>query len=202
MIDSNKIKEIFTVEGNAILALKETIDFESLAIIVDKIGSCNGKIVISGCGTSGVAAKKIVHSLSCISINAVYLNPTDAVHGSMGILKKNDVIILISKGGDTQELVVLIDSIKAIGACLVGVGENQDSRIGKASDLFICVKVDREPDETNMLATASTLAVISTFDAVCITLMDTTNFTHDKFLINHPAGAVGERLLKEQNNKK
>lgn len=189
------IKNTWDIEADTIAALKNTVDQEVLVELVEKIGAKKGSVVVSGCGTSGTAAKKIVHSLSCVSIPAVYLNPADAVHGSMGILTAEDIVIVISKGGNTKELVNLLDSIKKQGAYLVGVGENPDSTIGKASDLFLKIAIEKEPDTFNMLATASTLAVISTFDTICIALMTYTGFTKEQFGINHPSGAVGERLL-------
>ncbi|MBP1040280.1 SIS domain-containing protein [Vagococcus sp. BWB3-3] len=192
---SNSLQNTLAIEAQTLDHLTKTIDTEVLITLVKKIGEKKGKVIVSGCGTSGTAAKKIVHSLSCVSVPAVYLTPSDAVHGSFGIITSDDIVILISKGGNTSELVNLLGSIKEQGAYLVGVGENQDSHIGNASDLFVKVAVEKEPDSFNMLATASTLAVISTFDAVCIALMPYTNFTKKQFGINRPGGAVGARLL-------
>lgn len=189
------ITNTFTVEAETISALSESVDKDILAILVERIGKKEGNVIITGCGTSGTAAKKIVHSLSCISIPAVYLNPSDAIHGSMGIITPKDIVIMISKGGNTKELTNLLDSIKAQGAYIVGVGENEESKIGNYSNIFIKISIKKEPDPFNMLATASTLAVISTFDTVCIALMEYTNFSKEQFGINHPSGAVGERLL-------
>ncbi|MBV7389629.1 SIS domain-containing protein [Enterococcus sp. ALS3] len=184
-----------SIEADTIAKLSETVDMDVLTTLVEKIGEKQGKVIVSGCGTSGAAAKKIVHSLSCVSVPAVYLNPADAVHGSMGIITDKDIVIVISKGGNTIELTNLLDSFKAQKAYIVGVGENPDSTIGKYADLFLKISVDKEPDTFNMLATASTLAVMSTFDAVCIALMTYTGFTKEQFGINHPGGAVGDRLL-------
>lgn len=184
-----------TIEAETISKLPETLDLDVLTTLVHKIGEKKGKVIVTGCGTSGAAAKKIVHSLSCVSVPAVYLNPADAVHGSMGIITNQDIVIVISKGGNTIELTNLLDSFKAQKAYIVGVGEKSDSTIGNYSDLFLKISVDKEPDTFNMLATASTLAVMSTFDAICIALMTYTGFTKEQFGINHPGGAVGDRLL-------
>lgn len=184
-----------SIEAATIAKLQETVDMEVLTTLVKKIGEKKGKVVVTGCGTSGAAAKKTVHSLSCVSVPAVYMNPADAIHGSMGIIDEGDIVILISKGGNTKELVNLLESIKAQKAYIVGVGENPASIIGKYSELFLKIVVDKEPDTFNMLASASTLAVMSTFDAVCIALMTYTGFTKEQFGINHPGGAVGDRLL-------
>ena len=154
--------------------------------------------VLSACGTSAMAAKKIAHSLCCIERPALFLTPSDAVHGALGVLQKGDVFILISKGGNTKELTCLIPACKSKGATLVGVSENPDSIIAREADIYLKVRVAKEPCRFNMLATASTLAVISTFDAICIALMQMTGYTREQFAVIHPAGAVGERLLAKK----
>ncbi len=184
-------------EATAIQALPNLLDSIALTTIVNQIANCKGKIVVSGCGTSGVAATKIVHSLCCIEKPAVYLAPSDAVHGRLGVLQAEDILILISKGGNTGELLNLIPACQSKGSFLIGVTENPDSAIGKAADLCLQVRVAKEPDPFNMLATASTLAVIATFDAIIITLMSETNYTKEQFGIIHPGGAVGEKLLQK-----
>ena len=153
----------------------------------------------AGCGTSAMGAKKIVHSLNCIERPAVFLTPSDAVHGGLGVLQKDDILILISKGGNTGELTQLIPACRTKGAYLIGVTEQEDSLIGQEADLCLKIKVEREPCRFNMLATASTMAVVSVFDAICIALMTYTNYTKEQFAVIHPKGAVGERLLKKEN---
>ncbi len=111
-------------------------------------------------------------------------------------MDKNDIFIVISKGGNTNELVSFVGNIKSKGAYLVYVGENESSSICKVADLFLKVKIEKEPDAYNMLATASTLAVISLFDAIAIYLEKNTSFSQEVFLVNHPSGEVGDRLNK------
>ena len=152
-------------------------------------------MILTGCGTSGMAAKKIAHTLSCIEIPALYMSPADAVHGDLGVLQKEDILVLISKGGKTSELLTLIPACKTKQALLIGVSENPESEIARSADIYLEVKVDREPDRFNMLATASTLAVISMFDAICIALTQLKGYTREQFAVIHPHGAVGERLL-------
>ncbi|KMZ54366.1 arabinose 5-phosphate isomerase [Dorea sp. D27] len=185
-------------EGEAVQALSGQLDMEKMAELVSLIGSRKGKVVMSGCGTSAMAARKAVHSLNCIECSAVFLTPSDAVHGGLGVLDKDDILILISKGGNTEELVQLIPACRSKGAVLVGVTEDETSAIGQAADLCLKVKVVREPCRFNMLATASTLAVISLFDAVCIALMQYTEYTKEQFAVIHPKGAVGERLTGKE----
>ena len=145
-----------------------------------------------------MAAKKIAHSLNCIEIPALFLTPSDAVHGGLGVLQEEDILILISKGGGTEELVRLIPACRTKKALLIGVSENPASAIAQNADIYLRVRVEQEPCRFNMLATASTLAVISMFDSICIALMQMTGYTREQFAVIHPAGAVGERLLNDR----
>lgn len=128
-----------------------------------------------------------------------YLNPSDAVHGGLGALKKDDIVIMISKGGNTNELCVFLDNLKNKGVYIVYVGENKDSKIAESANLFLEIKIEKEPDKFNMLATASTLAVISVFDAIAIYIEQNTSFSKEEFLVNHPSGDVGKRLSDSIN---
>ncbi|MBQ6655532.1 MAG: SIS domain-containing protein [Erysipelotrichaceae bacterium] len=182
------------IEAREIDRLREYADFAVLSEVVEKIAACRGKVVITGCGTSAAAAKKIVHSLTVIDIPAVFLVPSDAVHGSLGVLQKDDIVVFISKGGNTSELTAFAANARQKADTLITVSENEDSLLAQQSDIFVKVKIEREPDEFNMLATASTMAVIAVFDAICVALMKYRGFTRESFALNHPGGAVGERL--------
>lgn len=200
MTDQEMLSEInrcLTMEAESIARLRQTLDQEAVLAAAKALMNCKGKVILSGCGTSAMAARKIAHSLSCIEIPALFLSPADAVHGALGILQQEDILILISKGGNTQELVNLIPACKTKGALLIGVSENPESVIAGQADIYLKVKVEQEPCRFNMLATASTLAVIATFDAVCIALMQMTGYTREQFAVIHPGGAVGERLLNK-----
>jgi KpsF/GutQ family protein len=190
---------VLDAEAESLRSLQQVLDYDTAVRLINLIAECaqrGGRVIVTGCGTSAVAAKKIVHSFCCIEISALFLSPADAVHGALGVVRKGDVVIIISKGGGTPELVRLIPSLKTKEAAIIGVGENPLSSIGSASDLFIQVRVEREPDLFNMLATASTMAVIAVFDAITVALMEHTDFTREQFAVIHPSGAVGDRLLK------
>ena len=198
MTDKEIISEVnryISMEADAIGKLTEVLDEKAVLETAKALQNCKGKVILSGCGTSAMAAKKIAHSLCCIEIPALFLSPADAVHGGLGVLQEDDILILISKGGNTQELVNLIPACRTKKAKLIGVSENPDSKIAQAADIYMKVKAEREPCRFNMLATSSTLAVISTFDAICIALMQMTGYTREQFAVIHPGGAVGERLL-------
>lgn len=191
----SEVKRTIEIEAASISALNETLDMDAVVAVAKAISECRGRVVLSACGTSAMAAKKIAHSLNCIECPAIFLTPSDAVHGALGVLQPDDLFILISKGGNTKELTCMIPACKAKGAKMIGVSENPESTIAKEADLYLKVRVEKEPCRFNMLATASTLAVISTFDAICIALMQMTGYTREQFAIIHPAGAVGDRLL-------
>lgn len=195
----SEVRRSIGIEAESIKRLAEDMNEEAVLSTLKALAECKGKVILSGCGTSAMAAKKIAHSLSCIEIPALFLTPSDAVHGALGVLQKDDILILISKGGNTSELTKLIPACKTKGAKLIGVSENEGSEIAQSADIFLKVKVETEPCRFNMLATASTLAVISMFDSICIALMQYTGYTREQFAVIHPSGAVGKRLL---NNEK
>lgn len=198
MLRSEIISEIYRtldIEAESIKALHQDLDMDVVATVAQAIADCKGRVVLSACGTSAMAAKKIAHSLNCIERPALFLTPSDAIHGGLGVLQKGDLFILISKGGNTKELTCMIPACKTKQVALIGVSENPDSIIAREADIYLKIKVATEPCRFNMLATASTLAVISTFDAICIALMQMTGYTREQFAVIHPAGAVGDRLL-------
>lgn len=186
---------VWSVGSAELDRLKTSVDRDAFAALVRAIGDSKGRTAVAGVGTSGAAAKKIAHSLCCIERPAYFLSPGDAVHGALGAVQSGDVVVLISKGGGTREIVNLIPSLKTKGALIVGVTEKEDSILGREADLLLKVKIEREADEFNMLATTSTMAVVAVFDAACIALMKYTGYTRAQFAVIHPSGAVGERLL-------
>lgn len=190
------VSNTWAVEAKAIENLIGSVSKDRIIETVRLIGDCKGKIVVAGCGTSAAAAKKIAHSLCCVERPATFLSPADAVHGALGLLQKEDVFILISKGGNTREILSMIPACKTKGARLIGITENPASVLAREADILLEVKVDKEPCPFNMLATASTMAVIAVFDAICIALMHYTNYTREQFAVIHPGGAVGDRLLE------
>lgn len=194
----NEVSRTLEIEASSIHNLLSSLDMDIVDKVIRLLGDCKGRIIISGCGTSAMAAKKAVHSLNCIERPAIFLTPSDAVHGGLGVLQPDDILILISKGGGTKELIQLIPACKTKKAVLIGVTENPESVIGKESDIILNVKVEKEPCRFNMLATASTLAVISLFDSMCIALMQYTHYTKEQFAVIHPNGAVGKRLSREE----
>ena len=176
--------------------LKENVDYNSLESCIKLITECKGRIITAGVGTSGAAAKKIAHSLSCIERPAFFLDPGDAVHGALGSVQSDDIAILLSKGGGTREILNTIPGLQAKKVPIIGITENTDSPLANQSTVHLKIAIEKEADEFNMLATTSTMMVIAVFDALCIVMMRMTGFSREQFAVIHPAGAVGERLLK------
>jgi len=197
------VQEVWKIEISSIKELATTVDKDAIFRVVEMIADCknnNGRVITMGIGTSAAAARKIAHTFSCIEIPSFFLSPADSMHGGLGAVQRNDIVIAISKGGNTKEIINVIPFLKKKEVKLIGVTENENSILGKECNLLLKVKVKREADEFNMLATSSTIAVISLFDAIAIFLMKYTDYTKEQFAIIHPGGAVGERLLKKVTN--
>ncbi|RHB43839.1 SIS domain-containing protein [Enterocloster aldenensis] len=195
---SDKFKYVWETESREVSRLCGIVDYQAAGRLCEALEGAreNGnRIFFAGVGTSAAAARKAAHSFSCVEFPSSFLSPGDAVHGGLGVVQAGDVAILISKGGNTAEIVNLIDSLKGKHAWIAGVTENPSSKLGTSADLVIQIKISHEPDLFNMLATASTMAVIAFFDAVAIYLMEKTGYTREQFALIHPGGAVGDRLV-------
>ncbi len=177
--------------------LDRYVDRASFVSCVRLLAQKRGRVFVCGVGTSGVAARKLAHSLSCVEIPSCFLNPADAVHGALGAVQEGDLVFLISKGGGTREIVQLLPSLQAKHTTTIAITENPDSELGRSCDLVLRVAIEKEADTFNMLATTSTLTVIALFDALAIAAMQVTGYTKEQFAIIHPSGAVGDRLLKK-----
>lgn len=201
----NRIREsvfdTLTRESQALLELRDSYDQETLEQVLRAFVNCKGKILVAGCGTSAMAARKIAHTLCCVCCPALFLTPSDAVHGGMGVAAEGDILVLLSKGGMTREINELIAPAKERGATIIGVCENEASQLAQESDIFFKVKTEKEADDFNMLATSSTLSVISIFDAIAIAITRVRGYSKEEFAVIHPHGAVGERLISEKKNR-
>lgn len=191
------IRNTLEIESKALLDLISNLDEGAIDQVIEGMLACKGKIITSGCGTSGEAAKKISHTLSCVECPSLFLAPSDASHGGMGVVQKEDMVVLISKGGGSEEIVSMIPIVKAKRALVVGVTENPDSPLAKESDIFLQIKVTKEADIFDMLATSSIIALIGVFDAIAIVLMKEKQYSKEQFALIHPSGAVGAKLKSQ-----
>lgn len=162
---------------------------------VDAIFRCKGKIIVTGVGKSGNIAQKIAATLVSTGTSAMYLHPTEGMHGSLGIVSRNDIILAIGKSGESEELLGILPSIKKIGAKIISITVNLEGTLAKNSDIVLYTPVKQEACPLNLSPTNSTTAALVVGDAIAITLMKIRKFKSDDFALLHPGGMIGKRLL-------
>jgi len=190
-----RAKESIAIEAKAIADIAGYLDEESFYEAVKALATAP-RITTCASGSSGIAAKKFAHSLCCIERGAQFLSPAEAVHGGMGCMKKGDVVVMVSRGGKTAELLPIIDVCNKKGVTLIGVTENLDSILAQKSQIVVPMKIERESDCLNVMATTSYVVTVAIFDAMLNALMVMTDYTLQQFALIHPGGAVGDRLNK------
>lgn len=194
-LSANAAWQIYSRE---LAQLGERLDAITWQRLLTLLAECKGKIAVTGVGTSGIAARKVAHMLACVEQPAIYLNATDAAHGDLGFLRAEDVIILISRGGNSDELTRLLPTLQSKKVTIISVTENPDSAIAHAAQLVIRTGVENEIDPLDMLATTSIVLVLAIFDAVCVCLMARSGYDKETLLAVHPGGDVGKSLRAEK----
>ncbi len=187
--------ESLAIESSAISDIRNYLDIDAFKKAVDALSICE-KIITCASGSSGIAAKKFQHSLCCIERPACFLSPAEAVHGGLGVLGEKDVMVMVSRGGKTAELLPIISVCKKKKATLIAVTENLDSPLANNADIILPLRIEKESDKYNVMATASFVATIALFDAMLVSIMEETNYRSEQFALIHPGGAVGELLNK------
>ena len=188
----NIVKEAldsFAIESESLLKTAEAIDPAEFAK-AERIGA-------AGCGHSGIACQHFAHLMCCIERPARFISPAEAVHGALGFIQKDDVILLVSRGGKTDELMPIADICRGKGAVIIGVTENLESPLAEKSDIILRMAVTRECDKYNCQGTTSFTETAVIFHALQAALIEYTGYQAEQFALIHPGGAVGERL----NNK-
>ena len=189
---------VWQLYSEALAGLGQHLTEQTWQSLMTELRNCTGKIVVTGVGTSGIAARKVAHMLACVERPAIYLNATDAAHGDLGFLRADDVVIMLSRGGNSDELTRLLPGLAARNVPVISVTENADSAIAKASRLVISTGVQREADPLDMLATTSIILVLAIFDAACACLMSESGYSKETLLAVHPGGDVGLTLSRGQ----
>jgi len=192
--DIQKAKEVIRMEAEAVAALESKIN-SSFQQAVDMLFKCKGRVIITGMGKSGIIARKIVATMNSTGTPAIFLHPSDAVHGDLGMVRKDDVVICISKSGDTQEIRQLIPMFKRIGVPIISMVGKLNSPLAQMSDVTLDISVKEEACPHNLAPTTSTTATLAMGDALAVTLLEKKNFTADDFAMFHPGGNLGKRLL-------
>lgn len=187
------MRDSLTIERDNLISLEGVADLSAMERAVRILTEARF-IVTSAAGTSGIAASKFAHSLCCVERPARYLAPHEATSGGLGCISKGDAVVVVSRGGKTAELQPIIDVALVRGATLIGVTENLDSPLARASSVVLPLHILRESDPLNVMATASFVVTIAIFDALLAGIITRTNYTAEQFGVIHPAGAVGARL--------
>ena len=187
-----RIKEILKIETEAIQGLN--IGGEYIEAIEMLLG-CKGRVVVTGMGKPGIIAQKISATMSSTGTPSLCLHPAEAVHGDLGRVKSEDVVIALSNSGETDEVKNLLPVIKRIGAKIIAITGNIKSTLAQVSDVVINARVDREACPFNLAPTASTTAMLAIGDVLAITLLELKDFNQDDYALYHPAGVLGKKLL-------
>lgn len=190
----NEGRQALAIEAQAINQLKERIGpvfVEAVQLLV----SCQGKVIITGVGKSGIICRKIAATLSSTGTPAIFLHPTEGLHGDLGILSRNDVVMAVSYSGNTEELVKIVPAVKRFGLPLISLTGNRNSELAKLSDVVLDIHVDREACPLGLAPTASTTATLAMGDALATVLLTAKGFSEEDFARCHPGGTLGKRLL-------
>lgn len=182
-------------QGESLKKLSREIDHEQYQIALKLLLKCKGHVVVCGMGKSGHVGKKIAASFSSTGTPSFFLHPAEAFHGDLGMLTKDDVVILISNSGETNEILQLIPSIKAFGNKIIAISGKNDSTLTKNSTATLLINIDKESCPNNLAPTVSTTATIAIGDALVVSLMKLRNFKAHDFAKFHPGGSLGRRLL-------
>lgn len=186
--------EVLQTEAEAIQSLIHRLG-EPFEQAVEVLLRCEGRLVVSGVGKSGAIARKLAGTFSSTGTPAIFVHPTEAAHGDLGTITANDVALLLSYSGESDELVLLCPALKRLQVFTIAMTGRADSTLGRMANLVLDVQVEREACPHNLAPTASTTAMLALGDALALATMVARGFTPNDFALNHPAGALGRRLL-------
>ncbi|MEZ4910871.1 MAG: KpsF/GutQ family sugar-phosphate isomerase [Saprospiraceae bacterium] len=193
------IRNVIENEGKALLELADHIGLE-FSIVVKAIFSTKGRIVVTGIGKSAIVGSKIVATLNSTGTNAVFLHAADAIHGDLGMITKDDIILCISKSGNTPEIKLLVQLIKDFGNSIIGMTSEKESFLAKASDHTLILPMQSEADPNNLAPTTSTTLQMAVGDALAIALQNLRGFDANQFAKFHPGGSLGKKLYLRVND--
>jgi arabinose-5-phosphate isomerase len=188
------VQELLKLESNAIAQTADRLDPSQVERVVDLLAKCKGKVVILGVGKSGIIAQKIAATMTSVGTAALYLHPSDALHGGLGIVQSEDVVIVLSNSGETDEIVAMLPYLQNRHVKIVAIVGNVNSTLARKAEAVLDASVDQEACPLNLAPTTSTTVALAIGDALAVTLMKVKGLTTDEFANNHPAGRLGKRL--------
>ncbi len=190
----NVAKRVLEIESSAIANLKSDLG-ESFTNACEMCFNCTGKIIVMGLGKSGHIADKIAATFASTGTSAFFIHPSEAIHGDLGMIDKDDVVLVLSNSGETEEIVSLIPVIKGMGIKIIALTGNKESKLSNEADIHIHVLVKEEACPMNLAPTASTSAALAMGDAIAVALLEKRGFTKEDFAKSHPGGSLGKQLL-------
>ena len=188
-------RKVFRIEADAILGLVDRLD-ASFTAAVGLLAGCRGRVLLTGMGKSGIIGRKIAATLSSTGTSAFFLHPADAIHGDLGALQADDAVIALSYGGETGEILRLLETIRRVGAKMIAMTGFPASTLGQAADVTLDCRVDEEACPLNLAPTASTTAALALGDALAMALLVRKGFRQEDFANLHPGGKIGKRLMR------
>jgi len=195
MPDLSLARKVLQTEAAAVLALVDRLD-ERFGRAVDLIRHCKGRVIVTGMGKSGIVCRKIAATLASTGTPAFFLHPAEAVHGDLGVIQADDVVIAMSYSGETEELTRVLETLKRIGAPLIALTGDVRSTLGNAANVALDCSVSEEACPMNLVPTASTTAALAMGDALAMTVLVEKGFKPEDFANLHPGGKLGKRLMR------
>ncbi|MCM3652948.1 SIS domain-containing protein [Metabacillus litoralis] len=188
------VKRVLEKEGMAVLDQRNRID-HSVNKAINLMLNCKGRVVITGIGKSGIIARKMVATFSSTGTPALFLHPAEGVHGDLGMVMKDDVVIAISNSGESAEILHLFPTLTQIGVKMIGIVKNPDSSLGKRADIVLSIGTVEEAGKLGLAPTTSTTVTLALGDALALALTEARGFKSEDFALYHPSGTLGKKLL-------
>ncbi len=193
--DRSLARKVLETEAAAILALVSRLD-ENFDRAVRMLFECQGRVIVTGMGKSGIICRKIAATLASTGTSAFFLHPAEATHGDLGVIQPSDLLLAISHSGETQEVLRLLEAIRRIGANIVAITGNPASTLAQSADVALDCQVSEEACPLNLVPTASSTAALAMGDALCMTLLVEKGFREEDFAKIHPGGKLGKKLMR------
>ncbi|MBS3818263.1 KpsF/GutQ family sugar-phosphate isomerase [bacterium] len=191
-------QSVLEIEAQSIQDLSTQLD-ENFARAVESISGTQSRVIITGIGKSGLVGRKIASTLTSCGTPSIFIHPAEAGHGDLGMILKEDIVIVISYSGETKEIVDILNFIQRIGIQLISITGNKYSKLAKCSDIVVETRVEREAGPNGLIPTSSSTATLAMGDALAIALMKKKGFGEEDFASVHPKGQAGKKLLKVKN---
>ena len=189
-----KVLELLKLEASAIERAADRLDEPSVERAIELISGCAGKVVVTGVGKSGVIAQKIAQTLTSTGTVSIFVHPSDALHGGLGVITAGDVVIALSNSGETDEVIALLPALATRDVAIIAIVGNVNSTLSRRASVVLDASVDKEACPLNLAPTTSTTVALAIGDAIAMSLMEARGLTLEDFAANHPAGRLGKRL--------